>query len=114
MTLTFSRATESDIRAYYGSVPGTIRAVCIKRGAEPVAMIGIALEKGQSKFFSENRMTERERRSVTAWKAVKAAIELVKKNLTPVVALAECAEGRKNLTRLGFGCIGGDLYRWTK
>lgn len=112
--LTYSRATENDIRAYYGAVPGTIKAVCIKRDSEPVAMIGVSIERGQSKFFSENRMTDKERHTVTAWKAVKAAMGIVKKNITPVVALAECADGHKNLARLGFECVSGDIYRWVK
>lgn len=110
--LILAPATASDIKAFYGQVSPTLQAVCVRRDGEPVLIVGLAFERRQARFFSEHKMTDRELHTVTAWRAVKQAMEFVKVSKVPVAAVAECIEGVRNLTRLGFRHVIGETYVW--
>lgn len=109
--LTFAPATREDIQFFYGSVRETLKAICVKRDGVPVGFVGIAMEPTRARFFSEYRdMTCAE--LCKSWRAVKAAMQYVRESRRPVVSVADGDQGHKNLTRLGFVHIEGDVYIW--
>lgn len=109
--LTYAPATTEDIRSFYGSVRETLKAICVKRDGVPVGFVGIAIEPLQARFFSEHRdMTCVE--LCKAWRAARAAMRYVRESHKPVVAVAQGDEGHKNLARLGFVLVEGDIYVW--
>lgn len=109
--LTFAPATQEDIQFFYGGVRETLKAICVKRDGVPVGFVGLAIEPTRARFFSEHRdMTCAELRK--SWRAVKAAMKYVRESRRPVVSVAEGDHGHKNLTRLGFTHIDGEVYAW--
>lgn len=109
--MTFSLATKDDVRVLYGSTRETIRAICFKRDGVPVAICGLAIEPTRARFFSEHlELSCKE--LVQCWRGVKMAMQLVRNSKRPVFAVAEHAQGHKNLSRLGFVLIEDDYYMW--
>lgn len=109
--LTYAPATRADIEQFYGGVRETLKAICVKRDGVPVGFVGIAIEPLRVRFFSEYRdMTCAE--LCKSWRAVRAAMRYVRESRRPVVSVAQGDDGHKNLTRLGFIHIDGDVYAW--
>jgi hypothetical protein len=109
--LTYGPATRADIEQFYGPQRETLRVICVKRDGVPVGFVGIAIEPFQARFFSEYRgLTCAE--LCRGWRAVKAAMRYVRESRKPVVAMAENEQGHKNLQRLGFTRVTGDVYTW--
>lgn len=109
--LTYGPATQEDIERFYGGVRETLKIICVRRDEVPVGFVGIAIEPLQARFFSEYReMTCAE--LCKAWRAVKASMRYVRESRRPVVSMAEGDQGHKNLKRLGFTHITGDIYAW--
>ena len=109
----FAPATAEDVRVFYGSVNQSMRAICVKRDGLPVGFVGLAIEQGYARFFSEYRDLSTAE-LCCGWRAVKAAMRYVRESKRPVVAVAMNDHGHKNLTRLGFVRLKDDLYGWMR
>lgn len=110
--LTYGPATSGDISQFYGKIDKTIKAVCVWRNDVPMLIVGLSITKGVATFFSEHKMSETELKSVTVWRAVKAAMALVDASKRPVISIAESVCGHKNLQRLGFEYVSMGVYKW--
>lgn len=111
--LTYSPTTRADIIAFYGTVRETIKAISVKRDGEMVGIAGIAIGPQQSRFFSEYKdLSCKELRQ--GYRAVKMAMQYVKASRRPVVSIAEHDMGHKNLKRLGFTHVDGDVFVWVQ
>lgn len=111
-TLTRELATAADIDLFYGSRPNaTLRAFVMKLGGEPVGVIGLAREGGATRVFCEYRAElEPYLSSVTCWRAVVAVMEWARRS-GPVYGVAQHEEGARQMERLGFSRVHGDLWR---
>lgn len=110
---TYSVATKADIVAFYGSVRETLRVICAKRDGVPVGFVGIAIGPHDARFFSEHRGLSC-KEMCQCYRAVKMAMKYVKESRRPVISIAEHEQGHKNLKRLGFKHVDGDLYVWVQ
>lgn len=111
--MTFSPASRNDIIEFYGSVRETLKVICAKRDGKVVGVVGLAVGKEQSRFFSEYKdMSCKE--LCQAYRAVKMAMRYVKESRRPVVSIAEHDLGRKNLLRLGFKHVEDSIFVWVQ
>lgn len=95
-------ARASDIDRYYGERPHTtLNAIVALLDGEPVGVIGISREGNTGLYFSEYK-PELNPRCITAMRAVKASVELVRNYPLPVLAASKTEEGNRLLRRLGF------------
>lgn len=109
--LTYAPATRADIEQFYGSTKETLKTICVKRDGVPVGFVGLAIEPQRARFFSEYRDLSCAE-LCRGWRAVKAAMQYVRESHRPVVSVAENDQGHKNLQRLGFTHVTGDVYTW--
>lgn len=110
--LTWLAASAADIDAYYGERPRqTMKALVIKKGERPVAIIGMVMDKQIMRAFSESvPELEPHLRSMTVLRAIKAAQRMFSESVRPVFAVRGSDSGI--LERLGFVPVDSDLYRW--
>jgi hypothetical protein len=111
LMLTYAPATRADIVQFYGGVRETLKAICVKRDGVPVGFVGLAIEPQRARFFSEYRDLSCAE-LCRGWRAVKAAMRYVHESRRLVVSVAENEQGHKNLKRLGFTHIDGEVYAW--
>ena len=98
---------------YYGSYP-TVRAICILLDGKPAGFIGLKKEGWYMGYFSEySEALEPYLKTIPVLRAVKASIDLVKKERLPVLAKTD---NTALLERLGFSHYvtldDGEVYRW--
>lgn len=110
--LTWSVASATDIDAFYGERPRqTMKAVVVKKGERPMAIIGMVMDKQIMRAFSESvPELDPHLRSMTVLRALKAAQKMFSESARPVFAVRGSDSGI--LERLGFVPVDGDLYRW--
>lgn len=83
----------------------------MKLDGKPVGVIGLAREGGATRLFCEYRHElEPYLSSVSCWRAVVAVVEWAHRS-GPVFAVAQHEEGARQLERLGFSCVHGDVWR---
>lgn len=111
--LTYSAATRADILAFYGGVHETLRVICAKRDGKVVGVVGLAVGKEQSRFFSEYKNLSC-KELCHCYRAVKMAMKYVKESRRPVISIAEHEQGHQNLKRLGFTHVEGDIFVWVQ
>jgi len=112
MTITWSAAAAADIDEFYGERPGeSMRAVVVRMGGRPVAIIGIAIERSRARAFSEYKPElEPHLKSISVLRAIKAAQQMFAASVKPVVAV--CDGSAALLVRLGFVHVQDDVYAW--
>lgn len=110
--LTWSVATAHDIDRYYGERPGpTMKAIAIKRGEQPVAIIGMFRDGQRMRAFSEYVPEfEPHLRSMTALRAIKAAQRMFNESRLPVIAVK--GSDTMILERVGFVPVADGVYKW--
>lgn len=110
--LTWSVATASDIDRYYGERPGpTMKAIAIKRGGQPLAIIGMFIDGQRMRAFSEYVPEfEPHLRSITVMRAIKAAQKMFKECRRPVIAIK--GSDTMILERVGFVAVTDEVYTW--
>jgi hypothetical protein len=110
--LTWSVATASDIDRYYGERPSpTMKAIAIKRGDQPVAIIGMFMDGQRMRAFSEYVPEfEPYLRSMTALRAIKAAQQMFKESRRQVIAVK--GSDTMILERIGFVPLTNEVYTW--
>jgi len=108
-------ATGKDIVEFYGSSPYSMRALVAELDGKIVGVIGVVREPSAGKFFCDFSDELRPFLGcIKIWRAVKAANEFAKAYRGPIVAVAEHAEGCRNLHRLGWTHLQGELYGWLR
>jgi hypothetical protein len=110
--IAFRPATSADIEKFYGDMPReTLRVLVITLDEEPVGLIGMAVEKGRYRAFSEYKPAlEPHLKSMTVRRAMKAAQRMYAEAKLPVYALQEKDSGI--LLRVGFQPISDGVYLW--
>ena len=109
------QATAEDIRCYYGSVPGTMRAMVAEMDGELVGLIGVIRATTHGRFFCDFKPElQPYLQSIKIMRAVKAAHRFCDEYRGPIVAVAEHAEGCRILNRLGWTHLDGVLYAWLR
>lgn len=109
--MTYVEASAEDVRQLLGNAKETIKAIAVRDGEKTVALIGLALEPLQNRFFAEYRdLSCADMKK--AWRGVLMAMRLVRESRRPVAAVADGEQGHKNLKRLGFIHIDEDYYLW--
>ena len=105
-------ASTADIEQYYGERPReSLRAVAIVVDGEPAAIIGMAIERGRMRAFSEYKPAlEPHLKSMPVLRAIKAAQQMFAQTSMPIVAVRE--GGSVILERIGFDHVDGDTYLW--
>ncbi len=110
--LTWSTAAANDIDQFYGERPGpTMKAIAIKRGEQPVAIIGMFMDGQRMRAFSEY-VPEFEPRlkSMTVLRAIKAAQRMFNESPRPVIAVKGSDSGI--LERVGFVPVTDEVFKW--
>jgi hypothetical protein len=110
--LTWSVAAASDIDRYYGERPApTMKAIVIKRGGQPVAIIGMFIDGPRMRAFSEYVPEfEPHLRSMTALRAIKAAQKMFNECRRQVIAVK--GSDTMILERVGFVPLTDEVYTW--
>lgn len=110
--LTWSVATASDIDRFYGERPApTMKAIAIKRGDQPVAIIGMFMDGQRMRAFSEYVPEfEPNLRSMTVLRAIKAAQRMFRECSRPVIAVKGSDTGI--LERVGFEPVTDEVFKW--
>lgn len=110
--LTWSAATARDIDRYYGERPApTMKAIAIKRGDQPVAIIGMIMDGQRMRAFSEYVPEfEPHLRSMTVLRAIKAAQKMFKESRRQVIAVK--GSDTMILERVGFVPVTDEVYTW--
>lgn len=76
-------------------------------------IVGISREYTIGKFFADFKPELGPYlKSVTVWRAIKAALQFCDEYRGPVIAVAEHGEGCRILHRLGFDHLEGAHYGW--
>ena len=109
--LTWDYATAADIDAYYEDRPReTMRAIVVKLDGAPVGIIGLAKEVDRDRAFSEFKPElQPHLKSMPVGRAIMAFVKWMNASRVPIYAISE---GTGVLDRLGFRCVGGDIYEW--
>ena len=112
MSITWSEASASDIDEFYGERPReSMRAIVVRLDGSPAGIIGVAIERGRLRAFSEYRPElEPHLKSITVMRAVKAAQKMFAASSMQVVAV--CDGSAALLVRLGFVHVQDDIYLW--
>lgn len=93
----------------------TVRAYAALLDGKVVGLAGVMREARVGKFFVDYKPElEPYFSSPTAWRALVAAHRFATEYKGPIVAIAENAEGCRNLVRLGWIHLGGRYYGWPK
>ncbi len=110
--IAYRPATTADVEKYFGELPAeTLRVIAITLDDEPVGLVGMAVERGRFRAFSEYKPAlEPHLRSITVARAIKAAQSMYAQAKLPVYAIQEC--GSAILARLGFQPISDGVYLW--
>lgn len=110
--LTWSVATASDIDRYYGERPApTMKAITIKQGDRPVAIIGMFIDGQRMRAFSEYVPEFAPYlRSITVLRAIKAAQKMFKESRCQVIAVK--GSDTMILERVGFVPVTDEVYTW--
>jgi hypothetical protein len=110
--LTWSIASADDIDRFYGERPGpTMKAIAIKRGAQPMAIIGMFMDGPRMRAFSEYVPAfEPHLRSMAVMRAIKAAQKMFRESPRPVIAVK--GSDTNILERVGFVPVSDEVYKW--
>ena len=110
--LTWAAATANDIDRFYGERPSpTMKAIAIRRGDQPVAIIGMFMDGQRMRAFSEYIPEfEPHLRSMTVLRAIKAAQRMFDESPRPVIAVKGSDSGI--LERIGFVPVADEVYKW--
>lgn len=99
-------ATAADVRAFYGAVPFTMRAVAVLVDGVCLGLITLLHYRGKSWMCADHKPDiEPHLKSFAILRATKLAMSMVQ---GPVYALAD---NKPLLERLGFVPHDGDIYR---
>lgn len=110
--LTWSVASATDIDEFYGERPNqTMKAIAIRKGNSPLAIIGMVMTGPYMRAFSEYRPEfEPHLRSMTVLRAIKAAQRMFDESPRPVIAVKGSDSGI--LERVGFVPMNDEVYQW--
>jgi hypothetical protein len=110
--LTWASASASDIDVFYGERPKqTMKAIAIKQGDRPLAIIGMVMDKQIMRAFSEYVPEfEPHLRSMTVLRAIKAAQRMFDASARPVIAVKGSDSGI--LERIGFVPMDEEVFKW--
>ena len=90
-----------------------MRAIVGTVDGEVAGIIGVARFDGFGEYFSQfSEPLQPFLGSMTVWRAVKASMKFVESYRGVLYAIAQHAEGERNLLRLGFVQIDGELFLW--
>lgn len=88
----------------------TFRAVVVEIDGDPLALIGLADDKGMRYFFSEERPgMEAHRKRMATLRAIKRVMEWVEESTVPVLSVSDNEE---LMGRLGFKQLEPGIYKW--
>jgi len=98
-------------RFYRGRQKRSARALVALRDGEPVAVVGVYLDRTRWVLFSDRTVDPvAHKRDVV--RLMRAAKELLNSSL-PVYACAELTDAaRRTLVHMGFVQVKGDVYQW--
>lgn len=103
-------ATENDIRAFYGAVPFTMRAVAVLVDGVCLGLIFLIRPLGKAWMCADYKPEfEPCLKRFAVMRAAKLAMSMLKGVRGPVFALAD---NKPLLKRLGFVPFQDDIYQW--